>query len=273
MAGVIPASAPVTEACMLNTSAVAPFPRASSYATSVYSAKLAPSPPSRSGTISPNIPAVRRSAKSSTGKVPSRSYPAARPASRGASRAAATEASAILDPPALVDNRCTERRYHRHRTPPGDQPPCHRRQLGPKPAYRQPYPVPRALTHQRAGIDEQVGIVDPGHARREPLGHGHRDETRQPGRIERVEHEQPARSQDPAGLCDRRRYVDHVLQQLARADHVGAPVGQRQRGHVRPYRRHAVLLRPCQGGSDEVDADVVIALVGDPRGQEPAAKI
>ena len=75
---------------MFNTSAVAPLPRASSYATSVYAAKLAPSPPSRTGTINPNRPAARSSAKSSTGKVPSRSYPAARAASRGASRRASS---------------------------------------------------------------------------------------------------------------------------------------------------------------------------------------
>ncbi len=84
----MPASAPVTEACMLNTRAVAPLPRASSWATSAYPAKLAPRPPSCAGTISPNMPSLRRSAKSSTGKAPSRSYPAARAAKRGTSRAA-----------------------------------------------------------------------------------------------------------------------------------------------------------------------------------------
>ncbi len=78
---------------MLNTSAVAPLPRASSYATSAYPAKPDPSPPSRSGTISPNRPETRRSAKSSTGKVPSRSCAVARPAKRGANRRAAASAS------------------------------------------------------------------------------------------------------------------------------------------------------------------------------------
>ena len=54
---------------MLKTSAVAPLPRASSLATAAYSAKPAPMPPSRGGTISPSRPAARRSAKSSTGNV------------------------------------------------------------------------------------------------------------------------------------------------------------------------------------------------------------
>src|SRR5439155_192410 len=86
-----PASAPVTEACMLNTSAVAPLPRASSYATRAYVPKPAPAPPSRSGTMSPNSPDSRRSVKSSTGNVPSRSYRAARSANRGTSRRAGTQ--------------------------------------------------------------------------------------------------------------------------------------------------------------------------------------
>ena len=89
---------------MLNTSAVAPLPRASSYATAAYSAKPAPGPPSRAGTISPNRPGIaagRRSRRRET--CPSRSCSAARAANRGANRRAAPSASTAIPAPSARD--------------------------------------------------------------------------------------------------------------------------------------------------------------------------
>lgn len=58
-------SAPTTDMCMFNTSAVAALPRVSVRARRTQSVKPPPSPPSRTGTSRPSSPEARRSARSS----------------------------------------------------------------------------------------------------------------------------------------------------------------------------------------------------------------
>src|SRR6266536_2285110 len=294
----MPASAPVTDACMLNTRAVAPLPRASSWATIAYSANPAPSPPSRVGTIRPNSPASRRSAKSSPGKSPAMSYPLARAAKRGTSRRAvpptslmpkprsarprheapphrasrfARYARSCRRPDRLVEDRRRPGRHHRHRALPGHQPAQQTQDLRAEAAGAQRHAVPGALGGQLLRVDEQVRVVDPRRrAARHPLSHGDRHEPAQRRIGQGVEHQQPAWAQDATHLGHGGTQVGDVLQELTGAHHVGAAVRQRQPGHVGPDRDHPVVtgLRERRGG--QIDADVAVALSGKVRRKQPS---
>ena len=66
--------------------------------------------------------------------------------------------------------------------------------------------VAGTLANQGGAVDEQVRVVDARRrSARHPLGHRHGEEPCQRGRGDRVDQQQPAWSQQPARLLDRRR--------------------------------------------------------------------
>ena len=249
---------------MLKTRAVAPLPRASSYATAAYSAKPAPAPPSAVGTISPNRPAARRSAKSSTGNV-ARPVVVRRPGPRTAAPSRRAASSASLMPPRLLRLRPRALVEHGGRTVGTIRPTARRHRPAGQPAQRAPAAVgrsPRTRSRTpcrahcrgqaRAGRRTAPGRGCPsGHARH-PLGHRDGDEPAQRGVVERVEHQQPARAQHPAQLGDRAGQVGHVLEDLA-----GAPPRRRSRrpAAARSRRRGPASRRASRAcSSAEADA-------------------
>ncbi len=239
-------------------------------------------PPSARGTISPNRPASRRSAKSSTGKEPSRSCSAARAANRGANRRAASSACTVIsspprrsippprpglsfaDPPALVEHGGGAGRHDARRAAGGTAPAVRlaraRRSsqasmpptCGRMPRSRRSTPCrAHSATSARASTNNRGSWMPRGTV-------GSRSAIRTAtSRASAVSFRVSSTStttgaQQPTRLGHRARPGRHVLQQLTRGDHVGAAVGQRDRCGITLDHPHPVLgrLDAAPSGSD-----------------------
>ncbi len=130
--------------------------------------------------------------------------------------------------------------------------------------------MPRAEAAQAFGGDEQAGVVA---ARRWSAGHAlpHRDdeEPRPQRGVDRVAHEGAARPEHAQRFADDAVEVLHVLEHLARDDHLERRVGEGQGGGVGEDR-----LDPLAGGDveralGEIDAHMTVA--DHVRRQQPSA--
>ena len=245
----------------------------------------------------------RRSAKSSTGNVPSRSCSAARAANRGANRRAASSASTVMSPPPRRPRTPAGRDYPSFGPPgPGRAPRSTGRHDPRRPAGRPPADRPRRRRGQPASHGQSAqlrpdarasaAVRRAGRTRRPAPGRprtardrgcrgarvGSRSATRdredpaQRGVVEGVQHQQAARAQQPARLGHRAPPVRDVLQQLAGGDHVGAAVG----AAAPPCASPLTAVTPCAGGlaqrrAGQVDPDVPVALAGQVRREQAGA--
>ena len=264
------ASAPVIDACMLNTSAVAPLPPAPARMPTGRSPRSrAQAAVAARGVNSPNIPAVRRSSKSAattsadTAFVLGRTCRQLRPQPSAADLVRNGQITLPHDAPRSDRARAVDRSAARSTaaTPAATN---HRNSC--PAAGRMPVPVrltplrARLVARISAGGTNSFGSWMPFGARPGIRSERrHHDEPRSQRGVDSVEH------RDTAGTAGHGRpLLDHcgrigdVLEDFTGADRVHRLVGQRNRVHIREYRNHA-RSRLAQRHRDEVEADVAVA--------------
>lgn len=125
---------------------------------------------------------------------------------------------------------------------------------------------------EAGAIDVQVMVVKVlGWSGGDPLADGDGGEASEPGSRDGVDDERAAGLEDAAGLADCRGQVGDVLEDLAGHDHICHLVGERQPHDVAAGGSDAVVASLGERGHREVETDVVVALAGDMRGQQPGA--